>query len=307
MLSFFKSITYFTKAERRGIIVLLILIGAVFCAGYILPDLLKKEDNSLERLEQRKAEKKCEAFLSSLKKDTYPHRPYHQREHQTEHLPVVLAPFDPNTADFTTFRRLGLPEWMVKNILKYRAKGGLFRKVSDFKKIYGLTADQYNRLMPYITLQCDTLHKASQLDKPKQEQAKVFKYSPGTTINLNLADTTELKKVPGIGSGIARLIISYRQRLGGFYQIEQLEEIHLNSRLLRSWFTIHPENIQRININRSGINRLNAHPYINFYQARTIVEYRRKKGKITSLKPFILYEEFTENDFKRIAPYICFE
>ena len=45
-------------------------------------------------------------------------------------------------------------------------------------------------------------------------------------LDLNRADTAELKKIPGIGSGIARLIVNYRQRLGGFYQIEQLQEIH---------------------------------------------------------------------------------
>ena len=123
----------------------------------------------------------------------------------------------------------------------------------------------------------------------------------------NRADTAELKKIPGIGSGIARLIVNYRQRLGGFYQIEQLQEIHLNYRQLQAWFTVTPSEIRRINLNRVGIERLRHHPYINFYQAKALVEYRKKKGALHSLKPFTLYEEFTESDLERLSPYVCFE
>ena len=134
-----------------------------------------------------------------------------------------------------------------------------------------------------------------------------IKYEPGTILDLNRADTTELKKIPGIGSGIARLIVGYRQRLGGFYQIEQLIDINLNIQQLRAWFSIDPANVHRINLNRISVDRLRSHPYINFYQAKAIVEYRKKKGSLTSLKPFSLYEEFTETDLERIGHYVCFE
>jgi hypothetical protein len=62
-----------------------------------------------------------------------------------------------------------------------------------------------------------------------------------------------------------------------------------------------------ININQAGINRLRNHPYLNFYQAKVIVEHRRKHGDIRSLKQLSLYEEFTETDLARLSPYVCFE
>ena len=74
-----------------------------------------------------------------------------------------------------------------------------------------------------------------------------IKYKTGTILDLNRADTTELKKVPGIGSGIARLIVGYRQRLGGFYQIEQLKDINLDTQQLQAWFSIDLTNVHRIN------------------------------------------------------------
>ena len=129
----------------------------------------------------------------------------------------------------------------------------------------------------------------------------------GTLVDLNRADTTELKKIPGIGSGIARLIIGYRQRLGGFYNITQLQEIHLDTTQLQSWFSIDTRAIHLINLNRSSIERLRNHPYINFYQAKAFVEYRKKKGDLHSLKPFALYEEFSDTDLEKISHYVCFE
>ena len=220
-----------------------------------------------------------------------------------------MAPFDPNRTDSVTFCRLGLPAWMAKNILRYRSKGGKFRKAEDFKKVYGLTEEQYQTLSPYIYFTAeDTIRKATSLLTLRQAgKDSIYKYPAGTILDLNRADTAELKKIPGIGSGIARLIVNYRQRLGGFYQIEQLQEIHLDYRPLQAWFTVTPSEIRRINLNRVGIERLRHHPYINFYQAKALVEYRKKKGALHSLKPFTLYEEFTESDLERLSPYVCFE
>ena len=258
---------------------------------------------------QDNAEQEYEEFIASLKeKEQHREKHYTTYKKQEENPPVILASFNPNTADSITFRRLGLPAWMAKNILHYRAKGGKFRKPEDFKKVYGMTEEQYSALLPYIHIPPeDTVHHIPQLYIAQNVPMENIKYEPGTILDLNRADTTELKKIPGIGSGIARLIVGYRQRLGGFYQIEQLKDINLNIQQLRAWFSIDPANVHRINLNRISVDRLRSHPYINFYQAKAIVEYRKKKGSLTSLKPFSLYEEFTETDLERIGHYVCFE
>ena len=208
-----------------------------------------------------------------------------------------------------TFISLGLPSWIAKNILRYRKKQGKFRHPEDFRKIYGLTDEQYQTLHPYIriTEQSSTKDTVRLLMKQRMPQDTLFKYQPGTVINLNEADTTELKKVPGIGSAIARMIVNYRTQLGGFYKIEQLQEKHLKAEMLRPWFSINATQIRRININKASIERMMHHPYINYYQAKVIVEYRKKKGILTNLKQLSLYEEFNTADFERITPYICYE
>ena len=142
---------------------------------------------------------------------------------------------------------------------------------------------------------------------PKKEYVKVFKYPEGTQIDVNSADTVELKKIPGIGSGIAGSIVRYRERLGGFYALNQLEEVkHVTPDLLK-WFKLENDSIRKVEINKAGLDKLRAHPYLNFYQAKIIIEHRRKKGPIKSLSQLALYEEFTEKDLNRLSAYISFD
>ena len=142
---------------------------------------------------------------------------------------------------------------------------------------------------------------------PKKEYVKAFKYPEGTLVDVNSADTTELKKIPGIGSGIAGSIVRYRERLGGFYALSQLEEVkHVTPELL-DWFKLEHDSIRKIEINKAGLDKLRAHPYLTFYQAKVIVEHRRKKGPIKSLSQLALYEEFTEKDLERLSAYVSFD
>lgn len=298
-----KDFFYFTRAQRQGVIVLVILIVSVFAACWFVPPRENNARNDMETFQ-----KEYDAFVASISEQKEDRRAkYTQRNRNRE---VILAPFDPNTADSVTFLDLGLPSWMAKNILRYRAKGGTFRRPEDFKKIYGLTEEQYAVLLPYIHIPEPHSHKDTIRLYTRQEEndtTEVYKYPAGTLVDLNGADTTELKKIPGIGSGIARMIVGYRTRLGGFYAVSQLEEIHLATKELHPWFTVNPGAIRRLNLNKASVERLKAHPYINFYQAKVIVEYRKKKGHLRSLKQLSLYEEFTPEDMERIAHYVCFE
>ena len=151
----------------------------------------------------------------------------------------------------------------------------------------------------------DTLRQ--KVFSPKKEYVKAFKYPEGTLVEVNSADTTVLKKIPGIGSGIAGGIVRYRERLGGFYALSQLEEVkHVTPELLK-WFKLDNDSIRKLEINKASLDKLRAHPYLTFYQAKVIVEHRRKKGQIKSLSQLALYEEFTEKDLERLSAYVSFD
>ena len=300
-----KDFLYYTKTERQGIIVLVVLILGVYAAPKLFSFFKHAEYTDCK--ENEKFDKEYNDFISVLR-ETKPHQksgPSFQSSPQRE---IKLAIFDPNTADSTTLLSLGLPSRMVKNILHYRNKQGKFRYPEDFRKIYGLTEEQYRTLYPYIQITKDFSSKDTVrlLTAQSVQRDTLMKYLPGTIISLNSADTTELKKIPGIGSSIARMMVNYRERLGGFFRIEQLQEIHLKAEKLRPWFSIDIQQTRRINLNKAGMERMLHHPYINYYQAKVIIEYRKKKGFLKSLKQLSLYEEFTPIDLERLEPYICY-
>ena len=302
-----KDFLYYTKTERQGIIVLVVLILGVYAAPELFAFFTRTEDTDCT--ENEKSDQEYNDFVASLR-ETKPHNRFGHSFPATPQREIKLTMFDPNTADSTTFLSLGLPSWMIKNILHYRHKQGKFRHPEDFRKIYGLTEEQYQTLHPYIQITEDFSSKDKDtirlLTVQSIQRDTLVKYLPGTVVSLNSADTTELKKIPGVGSSIARMIVNYRERLGGFCRIEQLQEIHLKAERLRPWFSIDTDQIHRINLNKVGMERMMRHPYINYYQAKVIIEYRKKKGTLKSLKQLSLYEEFTPIDLERIEPYICY-
>jgi DNA uptake protein ComE-like DNA-binding protein len=215
--------------------------------------------------------------------------------------------FDPNTADSSQLLRLGLQPWQVRNIYKFRAAGGIYRCKEDFARLYGLTVKEYRELEPYIRISDDYLPAATLTAKQNTEKdtlSVLRKLAEGETIELNTSDTTILKRVPGIGSYYARKIADYRKRLGGFVSIDQLDEIDNFPMKSKSFFVITATDIQKININKLSLNELRQHPYLNYYQARAIVDYRRQNGKINSIEELGLLQDFPKNIRNKLIPYI---
>lgn len=232
----------------------------------------------------------------------------------SDYAPTVkeLRRFDPNTADSTTLLKLGLQPWMVRSIYKYRAMGGVYRDANDFARVPGLTQKQYHELRPFISISAD-YRPASELVEPRtfthaERSTDTSRYTKKMTLSerlaINTADTTALQCVPAIGPYFARRLVDYRERLGGFISLEQLLEIKNFPEEALTYLTIPDGNIRKININTADFRRLSAHPYIGYARTKTIVDYRRLKGKIHDLSQLALLEGFSEKERKRIEPYI---
>lgn len=226
---------------------------------------------------------------------------------------VSRFPFDPNTADSTELLALGLEPWQVRNIYKYRAKGGVFRKKEDFGRVYGLTNRQYRDLAPLIRIGSDYQPYTSRGyqnvpygEAPDSVPGRRFpaKLRQGERIDLNDADTVLLLKVPGIGPYFARQIVHNRKMLGGFYSVRQLLEIQDMPEEALPYFEVNPAKVHRINVNKLSLVELRRHPYINYYQAKAIVDYRRLYGEIHDMGQLKLMKYFTPDDFERLRHYI---
>lgn len=232
---------------------------------------------------------------------------------------VERFPFDPNTADSTQLLRLGLQPWQVKNIYKYRAKGGIYRQKEDFAKLYGLTVKQYRELEPYIRISSDYQPAAMLVGGARESRDSrdtresrdsslryPVKIKENEHVVLNTADTTQLRTVPGIGTYYAKEIVRHGQWLGGYVSIDQLDEIEGFPQESKKYFVIQGSSPKKLNVNKLDLQQLRKHPYINYYQAKTILDYRRLHGKITSLDDLRLSKDFPPEAIRRLEPYVEF-
>lgn len=296
---------YYSRSERRAVYVLLVLIALLVFAIVWVPEHRNHLEKEVSVVDSAAALKNfVSERYAELPRKSFPKR---------DTVPVALNPFDPNLADSVELLELGLSEYVVRNVIKYRQKGGQFRTPESFARIYGLTNEKFQELKPYIRISDAFVRKPKKERKDtvpvvkKDTFHRPFKYAEGTWVDVNLADTVELKKIPGIGSVIAKMIVDYRNRLGGFHSLEQLAEVKFVTPELMKWFKLENSQIRKLNVNKASLEKLRAHPYLNFYQAKVIVEHRRKRGEIKSLSQLALYEEFSEKDLLRLSAYVSFD
>lgn len=223
-----------------------------------------------------------------------------------------LSAFDPNTADSTLLLSLGLQPWQVRSIYRYRAKGGIYRQPSDFARLYGLTVKQYKELLPYIHISDEYKPAAEVYGRTDAVRSGCdtlrypVKLQPGQYVTLDDADTASLRKVPGIGRYYASRIVRYRNDLGGYVSVAQLSEIEGIPEAALSYFRVTGGAVRKLNLNRLTLNELKHHPYINFYQARRIIDYRRLKGPLHGIDDLRLLKDFSQRDIERLRPYVEF-
>lgn len=308
-----KDFFYYSKSERRAILLLLAVAVVLMGVWMAFP---REEDGRVVEDSPRIAA--VDSFRSEIRereRTRHVTRKSERKERQPEERKAVLFPFDPNVADSAALRRLGLSAFAARNVLKYREKGGRFRTPESFSRIYGLSKGKYEQLYPYIRIhkreerrdstEISTVTGAAGYGKDSSFVA--YKYPEGTVIDLNKADTAQLKRVPGIGRVLARRIVAYRNRLGGFCKVSQLQEIPYIDSETNRWFKVENPVLRKLKVNRAGLDRLRNHPYMNFYKAKAILEYRRRRGDIRDVSRLASFEEFSEEDISRLTPYLSFE
>jgi len=303
---------YFTKKEKTGLLVFSLIVALVFGWRFFpfQKQSLKEESSSCDTILPQKQE---ENFSGKKEKEVL------TKKETLPSVKPIMHDFDPNTADSLVFARLGLPPFIARNIIRYRNKGGQFRKPEDFARIYGITEAQFKALRPYIKIAPPVKHPPLSLPVMNKEPLadtirtvfkKQEKLPEGVFVDINSADTLELRKIPGIGASFARRIVKYRMLLGGYYSVEQIREVYGMSseqyEKVLPWLTVENKTLQTLSVNKLSLERLKQHPYLSFYQAKAIVELRRKKtlGGLADLR---LLEEFSEEELAKVEPYLLFE
>ncbi len=312
-----KDYFYFTKTERNGIVVLVILILLIVLFPLVYPLLVQPKVYEYE--EFREKVDNYEQLLGEY----YEARKSLEKEKQLARSErssfdvSSLFEFNPNELTLDEFLTLGLPERIARNIVNYRNAGGTFRFREDLLTIYTIDPSLYNQLEEYILLPHKTEQK--QADKTRetgeQKSDESQSHSPvrgksraKILIDINLSDTTEWQQIRGIGPVFSRRITSYRELLGGYYSIDQLLEVYGmdSTRFEQIRDYIKTENIQlrKLNLNTDDFATLLRHPYLNKNQVNSIIQMRRRHGEYQSVEQIKQSALIDEQDFEKVAPYL---
>lgn len=306
---------FFRKSDRIALSVLcLVLLGLLL---YVYSDVSPYRQTGVTSRDKGE-DKERKSEWGAARNNRYPFskaRFYRDRQiiYRVEGKAAERFPFDPNHADSTQLLRLGLSPWQVRAIYRYRALGGVYRRVADFAKVPGLTAGQYAQLKPYVRIGSDA-QPASELPEVKaialrdslRRLGRIAKLSAGEHVDLNAADTAAFKRVPGIGSYYASRIVSYGNSLGGYVSVNQLDEIDGFPPEAKPFFVIGNASTRPLLINRLSLKQLLRHPYLNFFQARDIVDYRKVHGTIRQLDDLASSPNFPAEAIERLRPYVAY-
>jgi competence protein ComEA len=218
-----------------------------------------------------------------------------------------LFQFNPNTVREEELFTLGFSQKLATRIVRYREKGGKFRIKSDLLKIYGVDSAFYDRVYPFISLP-SRIEISRSVEKKSETKdvsgvKKIFE-----KFDLNNADTSQLKKIYGIGEKLSLRILKYRDRLGGFVSWGQLAEVYgLDSlvikRLIESATIQEDFKPTKININTASQKQLSSHPYLTRV-AKAIVSYRFQHGNFENVKDIQKVSVIDEKSIRRIIPYL---
>lgn len=127
-------------------------------------------------------------------------------------------------------------------------------------------------------------------------------------VEINSADTAGLIALPGIGSKLAARIVAFRDKLGGFYTVEQLSEVYGLAdsvfKRIRPLLKCDTALVRRININTAPADTLRMHPYIRSSIAGALVAYRNMHGDFGSAKQLANINSIDAGALNKMMPYL---
>jgi competence protein ComEA len=329
----------FTRKERFGVLFLLVLISVLFILPYLFrpsvgdpdPAAYEKMKEGIEKFKSRENDSSDDA----VEYYRYPNHNqgggYAKKESGGTHANLFY--FDPNSLHAEGWHRLGLTDRLTQTVMNYLEKGGHFRKPEDLRKLYGLSNSDFERLLPYIRIAkpdedfqalSPKYEKNSFDSKTIKKADSFFRVSPlnsgvalaysgkkFTLTDINQADSVNWTLLPGIGERLASRIVHFREKLGGFYQVDQVGEtfglpdstfLKIKPFLRLSTFILN-----QIDLNAATKEILQSHPYIRWQLAKAIIEYRQQHGGFQSVEELMQLAQMDSAKFEKLKRYLVIQ
>ena len=280
MIGKIKDYFQFNKKERNGILLLscLLLLLILF---YQFSHLLKQESRT-----------DFSSFEKALAELEYEQEPNIEKQKDS------LFYFNPNTLADKGWLVLGLPSTKLSVLRNFQKSGAIFKTKTDLKNCFAITDEFYEKVEKYISIP-----EIKKTETPINKTKKT-----NQIVELNQADSLQLISINGVGPFYAKQILKYRKELGGFRNYDQFTEIwgleNLEIQKLKQQTSIDTLHIRKVNVNTIELEQLKLHPYLNYKQAKMILNYRKQHGDFKQVKDIRKIKPISPELFRKIAPYL---
>jgi DNA uptake protein ComE-like DNA-binding protein len=292
-----------SRKSRAGALLLLLFLLTLVLVWRLLPALLAPSRDPQEKELQQAWEKFEKEHMKEVPAPGQQgeYRAYNDKGEPTE-VRVHMASFDPNTASEKELVALGLPVRTARTLIRYRSKGGKFRRREDLQKLYTLSHEDYKRIAPYVRI------PGVEADKSRPAAYEAGVAPQPVVVELNEADAAALIALRGIGPGYSRRILAFRDALGGFLDVSQLQEVYgfpdSTFQQLKDQLRADASKIKKINVNTATEEELARHPYIGRKLAANIVKLRNDLKNYADISQLRQTPLINEEKYRKIAPYL---
>jgi DNA uptake protein ComE-like DNA-binding protein len=201
---------YFSFNSRERVAILFLCCLMAFF--WVIPDWYPDKKNEASRTAKEWTESKTDTSQVRIE------LPSNKLVTSKPLEPVKLFQFDPNELSVEGWKKFGISDKTAQTIQHYLQKGGRFRKPDDLKKIWGMLPQDAERLMPYLRI--PGAEKQEIIPRPSPAKKLI------TPILINQATALELASLPGMSKPLAARMIRFRDKLGGFQNLDQVRRTY---------------------------------------------------------------------------------
>ena len=287
--AFFK----FSREQRTGVFLLFSVIIALQLVYFFVDFSFFSKDSP-----EKEKWLSLQSQIDSLKKG------------KLDYVPKIYL-FNPNFITDYKGYKLGMSVEEIDRLLAFRKENKYVNSPKEFQAVTKVSDSLLNAISPYFKFPEWVKNKKEFKDYKKYPSAAFAKKEKMVVIDINQATQEDLIKIYGVGEAISNRILKFKENLGGFVSMEQMNDIWgLSPEVIENLNTHFKvaalPKLKKIDINNASIKELSEFPYFKYPISKNIVTFRSMNGDIKNSEDLTKIKGMSIDKTKIIVLYLDF-